>query len=313
MLMCRSIAIAVLVTGVWRGESGGQRVGAIGEIVAVGRLQDCPNTNGSRTSARVADTISPRSLWLIRADHPTLVKPGERVSVLAGDEYRLDRWTDSRLRIKSDSFGNGAITLAPDVICSPATVDTTLSPFAEPDSGSYRVTTTADGVLRFSIRSGGALIKWNSGKKKRLQVVAAGHVAYVPGTELLVWADSTGRRAVIYVREGLVRLEGEGVDVGRGKMFELVERQRPREVVTMRNEIVRMTELRIAEHKDLFSDLPDEPPPRSYGRFYWRHPLTVFTAGMVTAGVIGCSRSDTRCGLRRRKSHATTIALSIPL
>lgn len=275
-------------------------VGSVGEIKAIGVRQGCPGTQPRAAASAVR---------IQRGGRELLLRQGEKDSIFLGDKYRVSREIDVELVIASVPFGDGALILAPQLLCRYRDADTTLAPYTDASTGEYQLDRSSNGRLQFGVRSGGAFIQWNT-KDRPLDVVAAGHTAAVTGTELAITVDSADRAAVLYVREGTVTFpQADNLEALAGSVFELRVGQRPRRLVALRPEATRVFDLDVAFHRAVFEGVTEVA--QAPGRSIWRNPWTYAITGVVAvAGV--CLATETKCGLKKT-NRTGTIVVQIPL
>jgi hypothetical protein len=143
-----------------------------------------------------------------------------------GDSIIVRRTADARLTIEDTSYGRGDIVLAPQLLCGILGADNTV--LLKANSGVYHLDARAD-TLVFTVESGGAYFQWGDPRRRcHFQIIAAQLTGEVCGTQIVLAVDSSGTRAIIYVREGTVRFrDWPGVVVRAGQVFRLNAGTRP--------------------------------------------------------------------------------------
>ncbi|MFL5561738.1 MAG: hypothetical protein ACJ79K_09715 [Gemmatimonadaceae bacterium] len=176
------------------------------------------------------------------------------------------------------------------------------------DSGTYGISTDS-GRLAFVVSSGGAFIQW-IGKERRLVVLVGSQRIIVPGTELAVMAGTDGR-ALLYVREGVVRLLDAGdLPVAAGEMYELSNGAAPRQLDAGSGQLAQLAAADIGEHQSVFDDAARESAVRSRGIWHtpWPYVAVVLAGSATYCGAV----SDTRCGTRKKRRTAVVV-VHVPL
>jgi ferric-dicitrate binding protein FerR (iron transport regulator) len=150
------------------------------------------------------------------------------------------------------SYGRGAFYLTPTLLCRQRGFGKILSDTS--DTGAYDVSVEAGSpavgpgagrpnLLVLTVETGAALIQWTSADTARpLKVYAPGGPVLVKGTELAIIVDSARKASLVYVREGVVRLERHpDVRLQPGQVFRIGETEPPADVSdeTLRSEFER--------------------------------------------------------------------------
>lgn len=154
-------------------------------------------------SARDAVTIAPRST------------SADSMRVTLGTEISIRRPADAELSLDD---ARGTIFIAPRIeSCFAKERDALIERPTGQAIARYRFlrpeTTSAPG-LRFEIVDGAAIIRWAK-QPDTLFVLFGSRVAKVVGTELAIQADGAADAAWIYVRNGLVVVDGAVVPIGQ--------------------------------------------------------------------------------------------------
>jgi hypothetical protein len=285
---------------------------ALGQGSVIGQIQRIRNTGGQQSCRPQAPL--PGSVRLVRARTPRdlrEVPPPEPLQL--NDSVRVGGDFDARITINDTTFGVGEIVLAPRLFC--AVIGADLRRGLASDTGIYSLSRRGDS-LRFAVHRGGAYITWTDRRRLcRLQVIAADprNPLTVCGTTLIVAVDSSGRRGVMHLVEGSVRLgalavqAGDVVTLGVGEPPTILPRAQSTALIDRR-------------HVDFHSNVvwqggPEFPPPREPSGLarLLRNPWTY--VGLVGAGagawcaIERCWESQSTPAARRTR----TIIVNIPL
>jgi hypothetical protein len=276
-------------------------VGDVGEIRVLAARRDC---RGSPLAVTTTTSVS-----VTRADQTTLsLRQGTAARVLLGDGFHVPKLVDVQLWITD--MGDGALILAPQLLCPVWDADTTIERFGDSKTGVYDLSREPGGLLQFRVTSGGAFIQWNTANPK-LMVIAGGNPVLIKGTQLAVLSDSMGG-ALLYVREGVVTLVDAGdLAVNAGEIYELRPTLPPRKLGDNTSRLARLASNEVQFHQQVFAGVVR---PNSMVRHsIWRTPWPYIAAAGVAGGATYCGAlSDTRCGTRK-KNHTATILVHVPL
>jgi len=282
----------------------GRVIGQIQRIRATAGQQSCRPQGAVPGSVRLVRGRAPRELGA--------VPPPEQLQL--DDSIRVGGDFDARLTINDTTYGYGEIVLAPRLFC--AVIGADLERGLPADTGIYSLSRRGDS-LRFTVHRGGAFITWTDRRRLcRLQVGATdpGNPVRVCGTTLIVAVDASGRRGVVHLVEGAIRLgaltvqAGDVVTLGSGEAVTIVPRQRSSTLIDQ-------------AHVDFHSRLvwegvttpPPGRPPSALARAL-RNPWTYVVLAGVGAGawcaVERCWEGD-QPSLPSRRSR--TIIVRIPI
>ena len=269
--------LALLLVCCANGLEGQAAIGDIGSIAFVG------STGCGRTTTH----NSQAGIW-IRKNAPgrdAFVAVGDSAAVRLGDRFLVPRVLNANVSLDSIGAG-GALVLAPQLLCPGQRVfQAKINTFVQTDTASYRLTRNGLGQLQLSVRSGGVYIEWNKGNPP-LFVLAGGDQIEVPGTHLVVIADSSGDHALLYVRDGVVRFPAGGSQIPSGQLFELggaAPGARP--IDPGQSQFLQTAMTEIDEYRE--GKIPLTTGGTSNGTSIWRTPWPYLGLG-AAAGVVTC-------------------------
>lgn len=165
----------------------------------------------------------PQSVVRVRASKSDRPWPSDSV-ITANDRLVVAGKTDVRLRVEG-AVGRGRIVLAPDLgRCPGSDVGRHIAGRTPPSgNGSYEFKKDtagrgANAPERFilTVRNGGAIVQWKAGQ---LQVRALDEQIGDVGSTFSIVVDSSARRGIVTVQQGLVTLRSGTVAAGQSFVF----------------------------------------------------------------------------------------------